>query len=82
MQITLVCAFEEWNIGKFKTLNNFDKFCCGDQKFEFVFAYIIVGGKSLHLSSLVYLQLLKVLVKFDSVLTSKLFYKESQVYKT
>lgn len=30
MQITLVCAFEEWNIGKFKTLNNFDKFCCGD----------------------------------------------------
>lgn len=38
MQITLVCAFEEWNIGKFKTLNNFDKFCCGDQKFEFVFA--------------------------------------------
>lgn len=55
MQITLVCAFEERNIGKFKTLNNFDKFCCGIRNLNlYLLAYIIVDGKSIQQFSLVF----------------------------
>lgn len=51
MQIRLVCAFEEWNIGKFKTLNNLDIFFfVGIRNLNLdLLAHIIVGGKSLHL---------------------------------